>query len=161
MPGRRTVCAVAERSRISIHSASAFHTATCSNASRSKSAPSSAFSTASTFLLNAAVTPDSSSYAATSVAGSLTRSVPSRKKSPGRIRSLTRARKAARCPGSRFPIVLPRKATSLGAGAAPSAGNPSRSSKSDTTARTSSPGYSADSAFPAADSAGSLTSTGT
>ena len=41
-----------ERSRISIHSAPASHTATCSNASRSKSAPSSAFSTASTFLLN-------------------------------------------------------------------------------------------------------------
>ena len=63
------------------------------------------------------------------------------------------------------PIVLPRKATSRGAGApppsGPSAGNPSRSSKSDTTARTSSPGYSADSAFPAAASAGSRTLTGT
>ena len=161
MAGRRTVCAMHERSRISIHSAPASHTATCSNASRSKSAPSSVLSTASTFLLNSAVTPASSSYAATSVAGSLTRSVPSRKKSPGRSWARTRLRKAARWPGSRFPIVLPRKATSRGAGAAPSAGNPSRSVKSDATARTSSPRYCADSAFPAAARAGSLTSTGT
>ena len=58
-------------------------------------------------------------------------------------------------------MVLPRKAISRGAGTSPSAGSPRCSSKSDTTARTSSPGYSADRAVPAATRAGSLTSTGT
>ncbi len=58
-------------------------------------------------------------------------------------------------------MVLPRKATSRGPGSLPSAANPRSCSKSETTARTSSPGYSAVSASAAAASAGSLTSTGT
>jgi hypothetical protein len=48
------VCAVRERSRISIHSFSVSHSATWSKAAGSKSAPSSRLTTVSTFLLNSA-----------------------------------------------------------------------------------------------------------
>ena len=60
-----------------------------------------------------------------------------------------------------LPIVLPRNATIRGAPPAARGGSPSSCSKSDTTARTSSPGYSPSRACAAATSAGSLTSTGT
>ena len=109
----RTCCPVVDRSRISIHSRSASHRATCSKAVGSKSAPRSRLSTRSTFLSNSAVTPRSSSYAATRRAGSLTRSVPSRKASPSPIVRRTSERNRARASGSRLPIVEPRKAISL------------------------------------------------
>src|SRR5215469_10069244 len=61
IPGSQTICRSSERSRISIHSWTGSHTATWSKVARSKFAPSRAFSTASTFLLKAAVIPAASS----------------------------------------------------------------------------------------------------
>ncbi len=156
--GTFTVCAVRERSRISIHSRSASHRATWSNASGSKSAPSSRSTTASTFLLNAAVTPAASSYARTSTSSSLTRSVPSSSPSPGASSARTEARNSARSAGSRLPIVPPRNASSRGPGVA---GRASGAVKSAISAWTSSCGRSSIRARPAWVRALSLTSTGT
>ena len=71
-----------ERRSISTHSFSASHRATCPKRSGSKSPPSSRLITCRTLRLNSAVTPRESLYAASSRAGSLTRSVPSSNASP-------------------------------------------------------------------------------
>ena len=132
-----TFCAAVERSRISIHSASGSQRATCSNASRSKSAANSRLTTCSTFLSKLAVTPAASSYAGTSTAGSLTRSVPSSSQSPAAVEPRSPARKVARGAGSRLPIVPPRNAVNR---RSPTGSTPSWCSKSASNARTASPG---------------------
>ena len=62
-PARRTVCRAASAGASRSTRRRRPTRATCSNASGSKSAPSSRLSTASTFRLNSAVTPCASSYA--------------------------------------------------------------------------------------------------
>ena len=117
--GRATLhaaCARLARSRISIHSCSASQTATWSNASTSKSAPSSRLST----VQHVAV--ELGGHAGRVVVrarpgrrGSFTRSVPSSSHSPGSSTLAHRGeeRRPAR-PGSRLPMVPPRNATSRG-----------------------------------------------
>ena len=102
-----------ERRRISIHSRSVSNTATCSNASTSKSASSSRFITCSTFLLNSAVTPCASSYAASRRADVLDEVGTEQEVVVGaeHRRDVARGTSAGRR-GSRLPIVPPRNTTS-------------------------------------------------
>ena len=88
--------------------------ARCAKSASEKFAPRSRFILASTFMLNLAVTPRRSLYAASSVLVSLTMSSPTRKRSRGPIDSRTIPRKDADSPGDMLPRLRSEKDHQVG-----------------------------------------------
>lgn len=142
---------------ISICSRSPLKNARCSNRPGSKSAPSSRLTTARMFLLNAAVTPAASLYAASSTETGFTISSPTRKRSPSSITAATLPSIRCAAGSAKFPMVLPKNVTSL---FLPRGMRPISRVKSPTIPRRCSRGYLRSSPSAAVARADSLTSTG-